>query len=286
MKAIIEAEWLMEEFECLLSTITKSLEGVDLQNLKLRIHWYLALQRANTSEVKEHLDRLESVETPQGVLFFLINRNFIGYLNYELIKEFHKVMKRKDVEAAIEAYERNHYDFLHHFSLSAITEAFKECPKLAPVSSIGLPKFTIRLETPWEGRSAYKWRELLEMKFDWPSNLIIVSIEKNCIVLIYAVLPFFVSSVTRDLLDNDVLTELEKQGVSVELSTELLKLGNDENQFILSKLKTPNKKEKNDSPSDQNESKPLSSQKITRDDSLRLPVVSVSKITVCIVSSL
>ena len=126
------------------------------------------------------------------------------------------------MKARIEEYEEKHNAFLRQFSLKAIADAFKECPTLAPYCVSGLPRLTITLNDMWEGKSAYKWKELYQKLLTSPSGFIIVKIERNCIVLTYAILPFFTSSIVKDLEDSFLLKQLEVEGVSVRLSSDLL----------------------------------------------------------------
>ena len=164
---VVEAEKLKQEFEELLIVILKSLVGVDLDDLKLRISWFFNAAREITPDIQKILDELQSIPTPQIVLNFLITRNIIGYLNYQLIKAFQKAVKNDEVKAKIMEYEDKHDTFLYHFSFNAIIEAFKSNPDLAPVSTIGLPKFTVELKDPWEGKRVYQWKEVLDRMFTW-----------------------------------------------------------------------------------------------------------------------
>ena len=223
LNPVVEAKKLKQEFEELLVVILESLVGVDLHNLKFRITWFFNAAGINTPEIQAILDELQSIPTPQIVLNFLISRNIIGYLNYQLIKAFQKAVKNDEVKAKIEKYENKHDAFLYHFSFNAIIEAFKSNPDLAPVSTIGLPKFTVQLKDPWEGKRVYQWKEVLDRMFTWSPHLIVVSLEKKCIVLSYAVLPFFISSVVEDLENPSIIKQLEIEGVSVKLSSDLLK---------------------------------------------------------------
>ena len=218
LNPIVEAGNLKQDFEELLVAILDAVRGVDLDNLKLRISWFFNAEGFITADVQAILDQLQSLTTPQNVLNFLITRNFIGYLNYELTKAFQKAVKSDQLKAKIEEYEDKHDAFLHHFSFNAIIEAFRQRPNLAPVSVVGLPQLIVRLKTPWEGRSVYEWKEVLAKLFTWPPHLIIVSIEKNCIVLTYAVLPFFISSVLEDLKDPQMSELLKKELATVEFS--------------------------------------------------------------------
>ena len=219
---VVEAEKLKQEFEELLVVILKSLVGVDLDDLKLRISWFFNAARENTPDVQAIIDELQSKPSPQIVLNFLISRNIIGYLNYQLIKAFQKAVKNDEVKAKIEKYEEKHDTFLYHFSFNAIIEAFKTYPDLAPVSTIGLPNFTVQLKEPWEGKRVYQWKEVLDRMFTWSPHLIVVSLERK-FVLTYAVLPFFISSVVQDLETPSIIKQLELEGVSVKLSSDILK---------------------------------------------------------------
>ena len=202
------------------------MNGVDTGILKLHLNWFVSSEKQNTPPVQEHLDKLESVLTPQSILNYLINKNFIGYLNYELLKVFQKVVQSDELQFKITKYEEHHDEFLRLANFNTIIDVFKQHPKLAPASPIGLPEFTIRLEASWNHRNIYSWKELVEKQFNWPSHIYIVSISRNCIILTYSVLSFFAPAVVRDLTNPEVLALLESQGVSVvELSNDLLKLG-------------------------------------------------------------
>ena len=222
---VVEAEKLKQEFEELLIVILKSLVGVDLDDLKLRITWFFNAAGVNTPEVQAIVDELQSIPTPQIVLNFLISRNIIGYLNYQL----------DEVKAKIEEYEVKHDAFLYHFSFNAIIEAFKSNPDLAPVSTIGLPKFTVQLQDPWEGKRVYQWKEVLDRMFTWSPHLIVVSLKKKCIVLTYAVLPFIISSIVQDLENPSIIKQLEIEGVSVEPSSDLLKSEKRDDKWLVMK---------------------------------------------------
>ena len=154
---------MKQEFEELLVAILDAVRGVDVDNLKLRIAWFFNAKGFITADVQAMIDQLHSLTSPQNVLCLLITRNFIGYLNYELTKAFQKAVKSEQLKARIEEYEDKYDAFLHQFSFNAIIEAFRQHPNLAPVSVVGLPRFSVRLETPWEGKSVYEWKNVWEI---------------------------------------------------------------------------------------------------------------------------
>ena len=227
-EVISEAKQLQDHFSELIMIIYQSLSGVDVGNLKLRINWLLNSEGKITPSVQEHLDNLQSVMTPDGVLNFLINRKFLGYLNYELIKVFPKIVKNDQdkvqfLNSAILEYEQKHDAFVSPNSFNTLVTMFKQCPKLAPASPIGLPELKIHLESSWENRSVYDWKHFLDKEFlsSWPSHLIVKDICKKCIILTYVVLPFFLPAVLKDLTDHQ---KLKKHGITVKLSQSATKV--------------------------------------------------------------
>ena len=132
--------------------------------------------------------------------------------------------KLQKLKACIEKYDTKHDEFLLSVNFNTIIEVFKEYPALAPVSHIGLPEFKIHLKSPWKNKRVYEWTEFFESHLTWPPYLFVTEVSKSSIILTYAVLPIFVSSVVKDLTNPEVLRELEEIGINVQLSKELLEI--------------------------------------------------------------
>ena len=136
---------------------------------------FLNCEVVSEPEILNISNTLQSIITPQNLLSFLIINKYVGYLNFELIKVFQKVLKSVQLGKEIEEYEKNYIAFLKLFDFNAILDAFKQHPSLAPGSIIGLPKFKFRLQRPWLGRCVFTWAEvfhMLSMSTRPPSSLI------------------------------------------------------------------------------------------------------------------
>ena len=219
------AKTLRKAFNNLVESALPMISELDADVLKLRINMYIRDEQQNTREIRRDLDEMLFMDTPKDILYFLINRNFLGYLNYELLEVFEGMVLSIEVSSKIRKYKTNHDKFLQCTDFRTLTEVFKEKPELRPASAVGLPKFTLHLESKWEGRSTYSWKELLDRQFNWPPHVHVTSITRNCIIIVYSVLPFFALSVVRDLTDPLVLAILKRQGVTVKLSQELIEMG-------------------------------------------------------------
>ena len=219
------AKTLRKTFNNLVESVVLMISQLNVHILKFRINTYIRDEQQNTREVRRDLDDLQHARTAGAVLNFLINRNFLGYLNYELLKVFEDMISSDELTSKIQKYKTEHDRFLQYTDFRTLIEVFKENPELAPASAVGLPKFTLHLESEWEGRSTYSWKELLNKQFNWPPHVHVTSITRNCIIIEYSVLPFFASAVVRDLTDPLVLAVLKRQGVTVKLSLELIEKG-------------------------------------------------------------
>ena len=70
----------------------------------------------------------------------------------------------------------------------------------------------------WEDSSLYSFKEVFEKRFSWAQHLLILDVTQNCILIKYAVLPFFLSAVVEDLSNPEVIAELKEHDITVELS--------------------------------------------------------------------
>ena len=225
------AKTLRKAFNSLVESVVLMISELNVRILKLRINTYISDQQQNTAKVWRKLDDLQRAKTADDVLYFLINRNFLGYLNYELLEVFEDMVSSGKLTSKIQKYKTDHDKFLQCTDFKTLIEVFKEKPELKPASAVGLPKFTLHLESEWEGKSTYSWKELLDKQFNWPPYVHVTSITRNCIIIEYSVLPFFAPAVVRDLTDPLVLAVLKRQGVTVELSQELIELGKEMTGF-------------------------------------------------------
>ena len=236
-KAADAARHLKNEFLKLLTVAYHVVSAADVGLFKLCVNWFLNSARPTTPEIEKYVEQVETIPTSLGILGFLVRNNFIGYLNYMLLKEFLTMLEKseelnqhiervgsKELKTDIEVYDRKHHEFIHSFSFNTIMKVFKQCPNLAPSSHIGLPNFKIHLLSPWNDKSVYEWTEFFKLRFSWPPFLVVTEVSQNSIIFTYAVLPIFVTFVVRDLTNPSILKELEESGVKVQLSNELLEI--------------------------------------------------------------
>ena len=217
--AVSVAKHLKQQFDELLVTACASTKNIDVSNVRVRINSFFSSEvPGNFVTEGNWLCNLDKCETPESILLHLIRAKLIGYLNYKLIEVF-VIASGNDsgLKSFFETYEKE-YSKLFQCDFSSLIKVFCD-PKLNPaLPSFTLPDFKLRIGTKWEDSRPLSFIKAFEMRFSWAQHLLILEIIPNCIIIKYAVLPFFVSAAVEDLSDPEVIAELEQQDINVELS--------------------------------------------------------------------
>ena len=200
----------------------KEINQTDVHKLRFEITKYFKQEEGKISRaIEEHLSHIEHYSSSNAVWNYFFRHDFIGYINYSLVKVFQEVVKSPLLTKPIEEYEKDYKCFLE-LSLKDVHTVFQRCPDLSIEYPAGIPKFKIHLQND---KSMLELREFLEQCRLNPGDidqLIIARIEQNCIIVTFAVLPHIAQRVVECLTAKDVARILKSNGVSVVISPELL----------------------------------------------------------------
>ena len=128
-KAVAAAKHLKEKFLKLLTVAYFVVSAADVGLFKVCVTRFLNSARLTTPQVQQHLVELSAIPTSLGILIYLVSNNFIGYLNYKLLREFQTMLAKseelkkhvetvgsKELKTDIEIYERKYDEFIHSIS--------------------------------------------------------------------------------------------------------------------------------------------------------------------------
>ena len=226
---------MKESFDRLLLLLITTIgqTSVNLVWLKMKISLFFQYAHETTPEVQSVLDDLEvHGHSPSGVAIFLVNRNLLGYLNFEVLHVFTEFLTdNEEFREKLLDYTKKQKIFIHN-NLGNIVKIFKQNPKLAPASVEGLPEIQVHLQEPWLGKSLYQWKEIMQNIVDWPDHLLIESIDINCVIIKYHVLPFILSRVVNDLTNENTIRRFSAVGATFTISSEVLELARAESEWI------------------------------------------------------
>ena len=232
------AERLRECFELLMfSVIMIASRGrVNLAWLKLKISLHLQNTRENTPDVQDHLTELQHCPNSETVITFLVNKNFLGYLNFDLLKAFKQTISDEGFSNKVQDYQSNHNSFIRN-NFQFIVKAFQENPEISPASVIGLPKMTVELTTPWESKSLYQWKEIVSNIVEWGEYIIIKDIDIKCVLITYQIMPFILPRIIQDLTDDVIIDRFRAVGATFIIPPDVMEMGVADREWITSMVR-------------------------------------------------
>lgn len=203
-------------FGDLLANTNVAIKGADVSTLRLRIMWFFKSDDYSQYAHDEHLySKLDSCKTAEELLLYLVKVDLIGYLNYNLLKEFAKASGNDpDLKSFFEKYEQKYLE-LFQCDFPSIIEVLRNPSLTAHIPPVGLPEFTVRLGAKWDTSNLYTLQQVFINRFSWAEDLLILEITKKCVLIKYGVLPFFVPAVMRDLSDPKIIEELKKEDIII-----------------------------------------------------------------------
>ena len=232
---------LKQSFDDLLKFLVEIVCLVSIANLEwLKMKICLRLQETHDNhsrEVQRHLDDLYNCPTPSSVIYFVVSRNFLGYLNFDLLEALIPVLNNVDFTKKVHEYKDEH-DFFIMNNFSDLIKVFQQYPASRPASTVGLPEMKVHLKSPWKTKSLYYWKELVASNVDWAEYLIIEKIEFNCVTITYRIMPFILPRIVKDLSDNKIIEAFSEIGAAFTIPDKAIyEQGVDDNEWIATMIK-------------------------------------------------
>ena len=214
-----QAYQLQEKYDKLLQLIQDLSKNADVGIVKNQLRNVLQERCFNQSHgisfYKERIDRITSME---GVFAFLIENQFVGYLNYYLLMRFSsKVIcgdGHKKAQKKILKYEKRYRKFIEEPAFYQLIEVFDQNPQLNPGTVVGLPIIVIRLSQKWKTRNKKDLNEWIS--FLTENKLLLQSIGYKCILITYAIFPVHLLKVMRFLSNEEHMKRLKENGITIE----------------------------------------------------------------------
>ena len=232
------AERLRECFQSFMFTVMMIISSarINLACLKTGILLHFQYTRDNTPETQEHLTQLQQCPSSEAVVMFLIQKNYLGYLNFELLKSIKPVLSDKTFDVKLNEYQSKHNSFIRN-NFQFIVKAFQQSPEISPASVIGLPKMTVELATPWESKSLYQWKEIVSNIVEWGEYIIIKDIDINCVLITYQIMPFILPRIIQDLTDDVIIDTFRAVGATFTIPPDVMEMGMADREWITSMIR-------------------------------------------------
>uniref|UniRef100_A0A1X7TAB3 Death domain-containing protein n=1 Tax=Amphimedon queenslandica TaxID=400682 RepID=A0A1X7TAB3_AMPQE len=210
------ADRLQAKYGLLVIAVKRSLKDhcVNVKDAKFLVKECLKRKARVVSELMPCINDLDKLNNFESFFDFLSNYDFIGYLNYKLLKKLSLLIDDNTVNQLFFEYEEEYARLLSATSFQDLIPFFREQSDLSPNAPLGLPYISFRLQRPSLFASIYSWISTFG-QFSWSYYAFLKQLRENCIIITYAILPCVLDDVMRDLTDPVILKELKEKEVTV-----------------------------------------------------------------------
>lgn len=219
------AQILKEKFHKLLaymqSTCRSEARGVEPMKNILRLVLQESLLQQSQA-IRQYGREINAMQTTDDVFQFLVEKHFVGYLNYQLLRKFAieaicGAGKRKAKEK-IAKYSKRYENFLKLPQFTSLIQVFDENPHLNPNAIIGLPILMVSLASSWKERTNGDFEEYVKLFKSTKFSL--QSMGYKCILVTYAIFPIDIPKVIRFLSNTDRMKKLKDEGITLDVSAD------------------------------------------------------------------
>ena len=219
------AQILKEKFHKLLAYMQSTCrsEAGGVEPMKNILRCVLQESSLQQSQAIRHYGReIDAMQTTDDVFQFLVEKHFVGYLNYQLLKEFATKAicgaGKKKAKEKIAKYSKHYEDFLKLPQFTSLIQVFDENPHLNPSAIIGLPILMVSLASSWKERTSGDLEEYI--KLFKSTKLSLQSMGYKCILVTYAIFPIDIPKVIKFLSNTDRMKKLKDEGITLDVSAD------------------------------------------------------------------
>lgn len=206
---------LREKYNDLETAVLQSL--IDQKsNIKVAKQSIKACVKREGCESDPQLNKcIDKIHNFPSLFDFLRQKNYIGYLNYKILKRLSKLSPQDDdLKKQVDDYETEYARFLDKIYCHELVDFFEEYHDLSPTAPVGLPYVKFHLALPWLHKRFYTWITTFG-KFSWSEYTFLTHLRKSSVIIKYAILPCVLDEAIRDLKDPSILRKLETDGITV-----------------------------------------------------------------------
>ena len=215
---------LQEMYHKLLAQVQSSCREAELEPMKNILRSILQEKSLyQLVAIAQYRKEINDLKTVDEVFQFLVEKHFLSYLNFQLLKEFSSkticgLDQSKRIEKELSKYRKRYKVFMSCPEFSKLIQVFDESPHLNPSTIIGLPIIIVSLVGSWKHRNKKQLEEWVP--FLQENEVLLQSMGYKCILITYAVFPIHLPKVMSFLNDHKRLQELRENGITIQVSDE------------------------------------------------------------------
>ena len=204
---------LMEKYKNLEIAVLRSLRNQNIEDTRESIK--ACVRKGGRETDRQLIKRINEIENLQDLFDFLRSNNYIGYLNYKILKRLSELIPQDDdLKKRVDDYETEYARFLNKIYCHELVHLFEEYDDLSPAAPVGLPYVTFCLATSWLYKWFHTWTTIFS-EFSWSEYTFLMQLRKSSVIITYAILPCVLDEAIQDLKNPSILAKLETNGITV-----------------------------------------------------------------------
>ena len=217
---------LQEMYHRLLALVQSSCRKAELEPMKNILRSILQEKSLyQLVAIAQYRKEINDLKTVNEVFQFLVEKHFLSYLNFQLLKEFSikticGLDQSKRIEKELSKYWKHYKVFMSHPEFSKLIQVFDESPHLNPSTIIGLPIIIVSLVGSWKHRNKKQLEEWVP--FLQENKVLLQSMGYKCILITYAIFPIHLPNVMSFVNNHQKIQELRENGITIQVSDEAI----------------------------------------------------------------
>ena len=217
---------LQEMYHRLLALVQSSCRKAELEPMKNILRSILQEKSLyQLVAIAQYRKEINDLKTVDEVFQFLVEKHFLSYLNFQLLKEFSSkticgLDQSKKIEKELSKYRKRYKVFMSCPEFSKLIQVFDESPHLNPSTIIGLPIIIVSLVGSWKHRNKKQLEEWVP--FLQENKVLLQSMGYKCILITYAIFPIHLPNVMSFVNNHQRIQELKENGITIQVSDEAI----------------------------------------------------------------
>ena len=206
---------LQDMFVSLLSDTQAKVRAIGhIEDIKTIMKTLLKQSSTSSRTIQYYCAHINRISHIDDLFRFLVDKNFIGYLNPEILFRIAKMTKDDSLQQRMKQYNESFLKFVSQLNFEQLVNVFSYQTNLQPCSIPGLPIFVVYLSDAWNQRSMSDLVEYLP--FVEECKLQLDAIGLKCVIITYSVFPVYLEKLTSYLKDTKFVDKCKEVGIEFE----------------------------------------------------------------------
>ena len=207
---------LQNTFISLLSVTQAKVRAIGhIEDIKTIVKTLLKQSSTSSRTIQYYSTHINCISRIDDLFRFLVDKNFIGYLNPEILFQIAAKTRDDSLQNKMKQYNEEFWKFISQPNFEQLVNVFTNHTNLQPSSIPGLPTFVVYLTDAWNQCSMSDLVEYLPFVEECKLQLD-ATIGLKCVIITYSVFPVYLEKLMSYLYDTKFVAKCKEVGIEFE----------------------------------------------------------------------